>query len=76
MATSGMTKQDVQEVAKRPLDFDLFCYYRFEDNTYFDTHFESFERAKEWGFKVPEHSRICKSREEIMDYIDYWNASS
>ena len=73
--TSGTLKlKDVSEVAKRPLDFLIYSVIiDSKDNTYFDTHFESFERAKEWGFKVPEHSRICKSREEIMDYIDYWN---
>jgi DNA ligase (NAD+) len=73
--TSGTLKlKDVAEVAKRPLDFLIYSVIiDSTNNTYFDTHFESFVKAKEWGFKIPEQSRICKSIEEVIDYVDYWN---
>jgi len=70
-AASGSLKmQDSKMVAKRKLDCHL--YYVVGDNLDFKTHFESMLKAKEWGFKISENIRLCKSIAEVMEFINYW----
>ena len=71
-AASGSLKlQDSAEVAKRGLDCCL--YLVLSDNLSFQTHFDSFAKLKEWGFKVPQVVQKCSSIEEIKNFIDEWN---
>ena len=70
-AASGSLKlQDSSEVAKRGLDCRL--YLTLGENLPFTTHFESFIKLKEWGFKTPESVKKCSSIEEIMGFISQW----
>jgi len=70
-AASGSLKlQDSSEVAKRGLDCRL--YLALGENLPFTTHFESFIKLKEWGFKTPESVKKCSSIEEIMGFISQW----
>jgi DNA ligase (NAD+) len=39
----------------------------------FSTHFESLEKARGFGFKVPKEARLAKSMQEVFDFIAYWN---
>jgi len=67
-AASGSLKlQDSAEVAKRGLDCRL--YNASGENLPFKTHFESFAKLKEWGFKTPDALQKCKSIEEIKAFI-------
>ena len=43
------------------------------DNLPFTTHAESLEKAKEWGFSISDHRAICRTREEIETFINYWD---
>jgi len=71
-AASGSLKlQDSSEVAKRGLDCRL--YLALGDNLPFKTHFESFIKLKEWGFKTPEIMQTCNSIEEIRTFIFKWD---
>ena len=71
-AASGSLKlQDSSEVAKRGLDCRL--YLTLGENLPFKTHFESFAKLKEWGFKTPEIVQKCNSIEEIMEFISKWD---
>ena len=36
-------------------------------------HYEGLMKAKEWGFKISEGMKKCKSIDEIMDFINYWD---
>jgi len=73
-AASGSLKlQDSAEVAKRGLDCCL--YLVLSDNLPFQTHFDSFAKLKEWGFKVPDVVQKCSSIEEIKNFLDEWNIS-
>ncbi len=58
-------------VAKRPLDCLLYAF--LSDKSIFNTHYDSLIQAKKWGFKVPEHIKICKNINEVFDYINYWD---
>ncbi len=71
-AASGTIKmQDSSVVAKRNLD--CFLYFLLGENLPFKTHFESLKRAKDWGFKTSEHSKLCKSIDEVMKFLHQWD---
>lgn len=68
---SGTIKlQDSREVAKRPLD--AFMYFLYTDKQVFKTHWESINAVQNWGFHVCEHTRLCKSISDVMDFIAVW----
>ena len=69
-ASGSLKLQDTAEVAKRGLDCLL---YFLVGNTGIATQFESLEKAREWGFKVPNYSRLCHSTQEVMDFINEWD---
>ena len=73
-AAAGTLKlQDSNEVARRRLD--NYCYYMMMDGLedHYQTHYESLQAAKKWGFNVSNYMAICKSVEEIFDFINYWD---
>ncbi len=73
-AASGTLKmQNSSLVAKRPLD--CLVYYVPGGQGLFDSHYESLQKAGEWGFKVPEYNRLVHSLEEVYDYIDHWETA-
>ena len=69
-ASGSLKLQDTAEVAKRGLDCLL---YFLVGDTSIATQFESLEKAREWGFKVPNYSRLCHSTQEVMDFINEWD---
>ena len=69
-ASGSLKLQDTAEVAKRGLDCLL---YFLVGDTDIATQFESLEKAREWGFKVPNYSRLCHSTQEVMDFINEWD---
>lgn len=71
-AGSGTLKQqDPKIVAARKLD--SYMYYMLGENLPSDRHFENLMKAKEWGFKISEATRKCKSLSEIFDFIHHWD---
>lgn len=73
-ASGSLKLKDSSEVSKRPLKFLIYSIVVDSfTNVYFDNHYSSLEKAKEWGFIVPEHSKVCKSYVDVMNYINYWN---
>ena len=71
-AAAGTLKQQSSAVvARRGLDCTL--YQLAGDDLPFATHWESLQKAREWGFKVSEHMRICRSEAEIDAFIAYWD---
>jgi len=71
-ATSGSIKMiDSREVAKRNLD--CYFYYMMGKNLSATTHWESLQQLKSWGFKISEHSKLCKTISEVYDYIKFWD---
>jgi len=71
-ATSGTLKTlNSSLVAKRPLD--CFLYFLLGEGLPYDSHFENLQKAKEWGFKIPEHMIKCKNPDDIFKFIEKWN---
>ena len=70
-AAGTLKQQQSQVVARRGLDCTL---YQLAGNKLpCDTHSGNLDAARRWGFKISEHTAICSSREEIFNYINYWD---
>ena len=70
-AAGTLKQQSSQVVARRGLDCTL--YHIAGDHLPFATHIENLEAARTWGFKVSEHMKVCRSRQEIEAFIAYWD---
>lgn len=71
--TSGTLKlQNSLEVAKRPLD--CLIYSISGENLPFDSQYQVLEYAHRWGFKVPQMTCLCRTMEEVFQFIDHWEA--
>jgi DNA ligase (NAD+) len=70
-ASGTIKMQDSAEVAKRPLD--SFQYFLYTDKQLFKTHWESLNAVKEWGFHVCEHTKLCKSISDVLEFIAVWD---
>ena len=70
-AAGTLKQQSSQVVARRGLDCTL--YHIAGDDLPFATHIENLEAARTWGFKVSEHMKVCRSRQEIEAFIAYWD---
>ncbi|MFA5850243.1 MAG: NAD-dependent DNA ligase LigA [Bacteroidales bacterium] len=70
-AAGSLKLLDSDEISKRGLmsilyhivTLDVFC----------ESHFESLILAGQWGLPVSPYTKLCKSIDEVMDYLDYWD---
>ncbi|MCM1300764.1 MAG: NAD-dependent DNA ligase LigA [Alistipes senegalensis] len=73
-AAAGTLKQQSSAVvARRGLDCTL--YQVAGENLPFASHQESLEKARQWGFKISEHLRICHNTQEIDEFIAHWDTA-
>ena len=72
-ASGSLKLQDSAEVAKRPLA--CFLYNIVGDNLGIKTQFESLEKARSWGFKVPKQARCLNSIDEVLEFVKYWDTA-
>tara|TARA_R110002020_G_scaffold323714_1_gene539497 strand:+ start:26767 stop:28776 length:2010 start_codon:yes stop_codon:yes gene_type:complete len=70
-ASGSLKLQDSSIVAQRPLECLLYAVAGLQ--LPLQTQFEVLEKARNWGFKVPTAAKLCRSTEEVMDFVDYWN---
>ena len=71
-ATSGTLKQqDPKVVASRKLD--SYLYFMLGESLPCKGHYENLQKAKEWGFKISEHTKKCQTLEEVFDFLKYWD---
>ena len=69
-AAGTIKMQDSAEVAKRPLD--AVFYSLNTDKTIFNTHWESLQAIKSWGFHVSEHSQLASNIDDVLAFIKHW----
>lgn len=70
-AAGTLKQQQSQVVAKRGLDCTL---YQLAGRTLpHDNHWQNLQAARSWGFKISDKARICHNRDEIFDFINYWD---
>ncbi|MDE5987198.1 MAG: NAD-dependent DNA ligase LigA [Prevotella sp.] len=71
-AASGTLKlQNSRVVAERGLD--AYLYYLLGEQLPSDGHYENLMQCARWGFKMSEGMKKCKTLQEVMDYISYWD---
>ena len=70
-ASGSLKLQDSCEVAKRPLE--CFLYSVVGNNTGVISQFDSLEKARSWGFKVPKEARCFESMDSVIEYIEHWD---
>lgn len=78
-AASGTLKsQNSTVVAQRNLD--AYLYYLLGDSNdlfapqgLWISHYDNLAQTQKWGFKISQGMRLCKSLDEILDFINYWD---
>jgi len=70
-ASGSLKLQDSAEVARRPLD--CLMYGIVGERLPITTQFESLQKARDWGFKVPEACTLANSIEEVLQFIHHWD---
>lgn len=70
-ASGSLKLQDSAEVAKRPLE--CLLYNLTGSNLGIKSQYESLEKARAWGFKVPDVAKLANSISEVLEFINYWN---
>ncbi len=70
-AAGSLKLQSSAVVAKRGLDCML--YQVVGNDLTFESHWESLEVAKEWGFQISDYRKLCNSVEQIEEFINHWD---
>ncbi|EAQ38744.1 DNA ligase (NAD(+)) [Dokdonia sp. MED134] len=70
-ASGSLKLQDSAEVAKRPLQ--CLLYNITGNNLGITTQIESLQKARDWGFMVPDAAVLAKSIDEVLDFINHWD---
>jgi DNA ligase (NAD+) len=73
-AASGTLKLlDPKIVASRSLDCNF--YFILGEDLPYDNHFENMRLASGWGFYVPDSMKLCKDIDEVLAFINQWDAA-
>jgi DNA ligase (NAD+) len=70
-AAGTLKMKNSKVVASRKLD--AYFYYILGKDLPFDGHYESLQKAKEWGFKISEATEICKNQDEVFAFLKKWD---
>lgn len=70
-ASGSLKLQDSAEVAKRPLECLLYSIVGNKLNI--TSQFEGLEKARTWGFKVPQEAKLVNSIDEVLKYVEHWD---
>ncbi|NLJ21059.1 MAG: NAD-dependent DNA ligase LigA [Bacteroidales bacterium] len=70
-AAAGTIKlQNSALVASRKLD--AYFYYVLGEQLPFATHYENLQAARTWGFKISENMKLCRTLDEVWEFIHFW----
>jgi DNA ligase (NAD+) len=70
-ASGTLKMQDSKEVANRPLD--CFLYHMLGTQTPSDLHYDNLQKAKAWGFKIPEETQVCSNIDAVIKFVQSWD---
>jgi DNA ligase (NAD+) len=70
-ASGSLKLQDSAEVAKRPLD--CLLYFITGTDLPFQTQYSGLEAARNWGFKVPNQSKLAANLDDVFEFINNWD---
>jgi DNA ligase (NAD+) len=72
-AAGSLKLQNSSLVARRPLD--TYLYYMLSENLPAMSHYQNLLKARSWGLKISPHTKVCKSIEEVFEFITYWDSA-
>lgn len=70
-ASGSLKMQDSAEVRKRSLSSVLYQFISDEIPT--ETHWELLQKAQGWGFKTSQQAKLCKTLDEVKEFITFWD---
>ncbi len=70
-ASGSLKLQDSSETARRPLD--CLLYNLSGERLGIRSQYESLAKAREWGFKVPQESKLVSSIDGVLEFVNYWD---
>ncbi len=70
-AAGTLKMKNSSVVASRKLD--AYLYYMLGDDLPIDGHYEKLQKAREWGFKISENTKLCKNLNEVFEFIHRWD---
>ncbi|WP_026810696.1 NAD-dependent DNA ligase LigA [Arenibacter latericius] len=70
-AAGSLKLQDSALVAERPLECLLYSVVGADLGL--ESQFQMLEKARSWGFKVPTVAKLCKSTNEVLEFVEYWD---
>lgn len=70
-ASGSLKLQDSAAVAQRPLD--CLLYGIVGEKTGIGSQWEMLDKARAWGFKVPAVAQLCKSTDDVLQFVEYWD---
>ena len=70
-ASGSLKLQDSRLVAARPLT--CFLYGLAGEQLPIDSQYQALQKAREWGFKVPDSARLVHSIDAVFDFITEWD---
>ena len=70
-ASGSLKLQDSRLVAERPLE--CFLYALAGEDLGVDSQILGLEKARSWGFKVPQTAILAAGVEEVFRYLDHWD---
>jgi len=72
-ASGSLKLHDTKEVSKRPLD--CFLYHMLGENLPTNFHLKNLEKAKSWGLKISDTTKLKSDINGVIDYVNYWEES-
>jgi DNA ligase (NAD+) len=70
-ASGTLKMQDSGEVRKRGLSSVLYQYISEEIPA--ESHWELLQKAQTWGFKTSQQAKLCKTLDEVKEFITFWD---
>ena len=70
-ASGSLKLQNSSLVAKRPLN--CFLYALAGDQLPVYSQYEALEKARSWGFKVPESAKLVTNIDDVFEFVRFWD---
>ncbi len=70
-ASGSLKLKESAEVAKRPLE--CLLYFLIGKDLPFNSQFTGLQEARNYGFKVPNESKLANNLDEVFEFIEIWD---
>lgn len=70
-ASGSLKLLDANEVSKRPLD--CYLYYLIGEDLPSTNHYKNLQKARNWGFKIPNEIEKHSNVENVLKFINKWD---